>query len=165
MSSEDEQNLFNCDMNESKYLRFFKDNSFEGWGFESSDERLPGSHHELMTAEQINGQLSRDGFFLLIFQHIASDPQLIECSNGLHEAFAVGRAFSGWRLLPCFFNRNMYFKFSHFVRYRRRDETPISLDEIEWMNLVQLGLAKILCEELFKVSVPAIDQLIENLSN
>jgi len=165
MSSEDEQKLFNCDTNKSKYLRFFKNSSFGGWGFESSDQRLPGSRHELMTAEQINGRLSRDEFFLLIFQHIAGDPQLIECSNGLHEAFVVGRAFSGWRLLPCFFNRNMYLNFSHFVRRRRRDEIPISFDEIEWMNLAQLGLAKILCEELFKVSTSAIDQQIEHLSN
>jgi len=165
MSSEDEQKLFNCAVNESKYLRFFKEDSFDGWRFESSDERLSGSRHELMTAEQVNYRLSRNEFFLLTFQHIANDPQLIECSNGLHEAFMVGRSFSEWRLLPCFFNRNMYLNFSHFARRRRRDEIPISFDEIEWMNLVQLRLAKILCEELFKVSAPAIDQLIENLSN
>ena len=99
--------------------------------------------------------------FRLAFNAIASDPQLIECADGPHEA-AVSLGF--WKFFPVYFNRRVYQWFSNYVRSRKRFEDsdlPVEATDIEWMNVPQLKVARRLSIDPFNIQdVSEIDRLI-----
>jgi len=146
-----------------KYL-YFPQNGFPGtWDLDCSDERPPiSSHYDLLSAEQVNGKLMRDENFLMVFNAVAHDPQLIQCSNGLYVAnYYIGFRISGWRIFPCFFNRHTWQQFSRLCRSRRRIGRKIISSDIDWMNNCQLRLAKKLSKEVLGISDTAgIDNLL-----
>ena len=63
-----------------KYLQFVKNNGFDGWSLDFSDVRNTYCSSFLSITE-INGRIKRDETFAIVFNAMASDPQLIECSD------------------------------------------------------------------------------------
>ena len=137
-----------------KYLHFYFDDGPDGWKLDFSDERLPtASRNSLLSAEQINGRLIRDELFHITFNAIATDPQFIECSNGLHIvhlAYTLGKNKDRktWKVRPFVFNRNLWKAFSHYCRLCRREGWEMLVFDFDWMTTDQLRLAKRLCEEV-----------------
>ena len=149
-----------------KYLQFVKNNGFDGWSLDFSDVRNTHCSNLLSIAE-INGRIKRDETFAIIFNAMASDPQLIECSDGLHEAVVQfpcdSSAGQRWRFFPVYFNRTVYCQFSHYVRKRKQfnPRRPVIAKDLMWMNDLQLKLARRLLIELFYAEdTSEVDRLI-----
>lgn len=149
-----------------KYLRFLKDDGYDGWNLCYSDERFFTSDDTLLSSLEVNGRLKRDEIFLSVFNAVASDSQLIECSDGLYQAFRCSKKCNDftWKIFPVYFNRLVWKQFSHYVRYRRkykkRDQPTICVIDICWMNIPQLKVARRLLVENFSVDISDIDKLI-----
>ena len=149
-----------------KYLQFVRNNGFDGWSLEFSDVRNTYCSSFLSITE-INGRIKRDKTFAIVFNAMASDPQLIECSDGLHEAVTLltpdSTAESNWKFFPVYFNRTVYRQFSRYVRTRKRFSSKHSVmaTDMAWMNISQLKLAQRLLIKLFQVEdTSEIDRLI-----
>jgi len=149
-----------------KYLHFLKDNGRHGWSLGLSDEPSGVPRNKLLSIAEINGKVKRDETFGLVFNAIASDPQLIECADGLHEAVVLLDASSStqrWKFFPVHLNRAVYRQFSNYVRHRRwcKAEQLVLATDMVWMNIPQLQIARYLLVELFKVEdLSEIDRLI-----
>lgn len=87
-----------------KYLQFFRDDGFQGWSLGLSDEPSEVPCDKLLSITEINSAVERDKTFGLVFDVIASDPQLIECADGLHEAVVLLASASSkvprWKFFP-----------------------------------------------------------------
>lgn len=144
-----------------KYLHFLKNDGRDGWSLDLSDEPSNIPCDRLLSISTISHRIRCDETFRLAFNAIASDPQLIECADGLHEA-AILLGF--WKFFPVYFNRMVYQWFSNYVRSRKRFEDsdlPVESTDIEWMNLPQLKVARRLSIDLFDIQdVSEIDRLI-----
>jgi hypothetical protein len=149
-----------------KYLHFLKDDGRDGWSLGLSDEPSNIPRDKLLSIAEINGKVKRDETFGLVFNAIASDPQLIECADGLHEAVVLLGASSStqrWKFFPVHLNRAVYRQFSNYVRHRRwcKAEQLVLATDMVWMNIPQLQIARYLLVELFKVEdLSEIDRLI-----
>jgi len=153
-----------------KYLHFLKDDGYDGWRLGLSDEPSGVPRSKLLSIAEIKGRVKRDEPFGLVFEAIASDPQLIECADGLYEAvncfgseFGSGCSGGHWRFFPVRFNRIVYRQFSHYVRRRKQfNPQPIVATDMMWMNIPQLQMATRLLTELFDVQdLSEIDRLID----
>ena len=149
-----------------KYLQFVRNDGFDGWSLDFSDVRNTYCS-SLLSITEINGRIKRDETFAIVFNAMASDPQLIECSDGLHEAVTLltpdSTAESNWKFFPVYFNRTVYRQFSRYVRLRKRNcpSLPVVATDMAWMNILQLKLARRLLIELFQVEdTSEIDRLI-----
>ena len=150
-----------------KYLHFQKEDGLNGWSIGLSDEPSKILRNKLLSIMEINGKIKRDKTFAIVFNAMASDPQLIECSDGLHEAVTLltpdSTAESNWKFFPVYFNRTVYRQFSRYVRTRKRFSSKHSImaTDMAWMNISQLKLARRLLIELFQVEdTSEIDRLI-----
>ncbi|MCC3564492.1 MULTISPECIES: hypothetical protein [unclassified Microcoleus] len=152
-----------------KYLQFIRDDSPDGWSLNFSDEPSGISRDRLLSAGQIDVAIKADHTFFLVFNAMASDSQLIECSDGLHQAFElVNRSSRGcWKIFPTLFNRNMWRRLSSYLRYRSKHHTPVieSL-KFAWMSKWQLELTLTLMTESLgitdELAILTIEQLIED---
>ena len=160
-------NLMKIDLNKKwKYLQFVKNDGPDGWSLDFSDVRNTYCS-SLLSIMKINGKIKRDETFAIVFNAMASDPQLIECSDGLHEAVTLltpdSTAESNWKFFPVYFNRTVYRQFSRYVRTQKRFSSKHSVmaTDMAWMNISQLKLAQRLLIELFQVEdTSEIDRLI-----
>lgn len=149
-----------------KYLHFARNDGPDGWSLGLSDEPSKVSHDKLLLIAEINGKMKRDKTFAVVFNAITSDPQLIECSDGLHEAVVI-TSDSGvepkWKFFPVYFNRTAYYQFSRYVRLRKRlcPNCPMVATEMAWMNIPQLEVVRRLLIELFGIQdTSEVDHLI-----
>ena len=149
-----------------KYLHFVKNDEPDGWSLGLSDEPSKVSHDKLLSITEINGKVKRDKTFAVVFNAMASDPQLIECSDGLHEAVVItfdSGAELKWKFFPVYFNRTVYRQFSNYVRLRKRNclSLPVVATDMAWMNILQLEVARRLLIELLRSQdTSEIDSLI-----
>ena len=150
-----------------KYLQFVKNDGPDGWSLDFSDVRNTYCS-SLLSITEINGRIKRDEIFAIVFNAMASDPQLIECSDGLHEAVilltANSTAESNWKFFPVYFNRTVYRQFSRYVRTRKRFSLKHSAmaTDMAWMNISQLKLARRLLIELFQIeNTSEVDRLLD----
>lgn len=157
-------NLMTFDLDKKwKYLYFLKSDGSDGWSHCLSDEPLKISRHKLLSIAEINGRIKRDETFGLVFNAIASDPQLIECSDGLHEAVVLLGSTQRWKFFPVHFNRTVYRQLSHYVRTRKQYKLKhlIVATDVAWMNIAQLEITRRLLIELFEAQdTSEIDRLI-----
>lgn len=148
-----------------KYLHFRKEDGLNGWSLDFFDVR--NTHcRKLLSITEINGRIKHDETFALVFNAMASDPQLIECSDGLHEAVVItsdSGAEPKWKFFPVYFNRTAYYQFSRYVRLRKRNcpSLPVVATDMAWMNISQLEIARRLLIELFQIEdTSEVDHLI-----
>ena len=161
-------NLMKIDLNKKwKYLQFVKNDGPDGWSLDFSDVRNTYCSSLLSIAE-ISGRIKRDETFATVFNAMASDFQLIECSDGLHEAVVQfpcdSSAGQRWRFFPVYFNRTVYRQFSRYVRTRKRFSLKHSAmaTDMAWMNISQLKLARRLLIELFQIeNTSEVDRLLD----
>ena len=149
-----------------KYLQFARNDKFDGWSLDFSDVRNTYCSSFLSITE-INGRIKCDETFAIVFNAMASDPQLIECSDGLHEAVTLltpdSTAESNWKFFPVHFNRTVYYQFSRYVRLRKRNcpSLPVVATDMAWMNIQQLEVARRLLIELLGIQdTSEVDRLI-----
>ena len=160
-------NLMKIDLNKKwKYLQFVKNDGPDGWSLDFSDVRNTYCS-SLLSIMKINGKIKRDETFAIVFNAMASDPQLIECSDGLHEAVTLltpnSTAESNWKFFPVYFNRTVYRQFSRYVRLRKRNcpSLPVVATDMAWMNIQQLEVARRLLIELLGIQdTSEVDRLI-----
>ena len=150
-----------------KYLQFARNDGYDGWSLDFSDVRNTHCCNFLSIAE-VNGRIKRDETFATVFNAMASDPQLIECSDGLHEAVILltpnSTAESNWKFFPVYFDRTVYRQFSRYVRTRKRFSLKHSAmaTDMAWMNISQLKLARRLLIELFQIeNTSEVDRLLD----
>ena len=160
--------LMEIDLNKKwKYLHFRKEDGFNVWSLGLSDELSKIPRSKLLSISEINGKVKRDNTFSSVFNAIASDPQLIECADGLYEAVVLFAKASSptqkWKFSPVHFNRTAYYQFSHYVRCRKRHYPGRSViaTDIVWMSIPQLQVVRQLLVELFGVEdTIEVDRLI-----
>jgi hypothetical protein len=144
-----------------KYLHFLKDDGRDGWRLGLSDKSPGVPRDKLFSTSAVQQKIRYDETFRLVFNAIASDPQLVECADGLHEATV---SLGLWKIVPVYFNRRVYQWFSNYVRSRKRledSDLPVESTDIEWMNLPQLKVARRLLIDLFSIQdASEIDRLI-----
>ncbi|MCC3508313.1 MAG: hypothetical protein EAZ86_19235 [Oscillatoriales cyanobacterium] len=150
-----------------KYLQFSRcDNSGQGWTLDFSDERSGIPRDRLLSAGQINLRIKSDDIFFLVFNVLAEDSQLIECSDGLHQAFwLVNRSPRGyWKIFPTLFNRNMWRQLSSYLRYRSKHH-PLVIESLKfaWMSKKQLQLTLRLMIESLGITDELAIFIIEEL--
>ena len=149
-----------------KYLHFARNDEPDGWSLGLSDKLSKVSHDKLLSIAEINGKVKRDKTFAVVFNAMASDPQLIECSDGLHEAVVItfdSGAKPKWKFFPVYFNRTVYRQFSNYVRLRKRNcsSLPVVTTDMAWMNVPQLEVARRLLIELLGIQdTSEVDRLI-----
>ncbi|TAG60290.1 MAG: hypothetical protein EAZ28_07880 [Oscillatoriales cyanobacterium] len=127
-----------------KYLQFLKnENSWHHWSLDFSDERSGIPRDRLLSSDQLSQTAKTGSTFLLVFNAVATDPQLIECSDGLYRAFQIvdGSPMTTWKLFPIFFNQRVWRQLSSYLRFRESHYVPlIDPHAFNWMTKKQLQL-------------------------
>ena len=137
-----------------KYLCFYhKAFPFmnDSWGFDCSDtkEELLENQYPLFSPRDVSERSTFDETFRLVLNAIASDPQLLLCSNGEYRIFRYSDSGWNWVGVPTRFTKLLWKKLSSQYRSARNNGWRMHRAHMIALDDEQFETAQRLIREVF----------------
>jgi hypothetical protein len=136
-----------------KYLCFYhKAFPFflDSWGFDCSNskQKLLDEQYPLFSPQDISERVS-DETFWLVLNSLASDPQLVLCSDGEYRIFRCAGSAWGWVGVPSRFTKKLWKKLSSQYRSARSSGFRLHRTNMIALDYAQFAIAQRLIRQVF----------------
>jgi len=132
----------------------------DSWGVDSSDckEKLIEKELPLLSIAEVRRRVFDDEIFGIVLNALATDPQLLVCSDGEYRIYQYSLSPWGWICVPTTFNKRLWKQLSSECRRAARSGRRLLRDNMIALDDRQFHLAQRLAREVHGVEICDLGQ-------